>query len=130
MLKKIGATLLCASSLLCAPLGFATTEHILKQGLAADYDFPPNEPQIFSNIFFWPMTASCRVTSNTPDHYMDIRMLHKTGSFNGVSLNEGDVTGAMTQPGLVLTIRADSGARVELINRGSQTIKASCTVVG
>jgi hypothetical protein len=128
MLKKIGAALVCVSSLFCASHTFATTEHILKLGLSADYEFPPNQPQIFSNIFFWSVNATCTVTSDTPNHYMDIEMEKKTGAFNGKKLNQGDFTGAMTQPGDVLHITADSGARVKLTNRGSNTIKASCRV--
>lgn len=130
MFKKISVGLLCASSLLCGSNAFSANEHILSQGLAVEYQFPPNSPQVFSNIFFWTIKASCTVTSNTPNHYMAAKMLSKTGSVNGQPLNAGDETGLMSQPGDVLQITADPGAKVELTNRGTDTITASCTTVG
>lgn len=130
MLRKIGVGLLCAGSLLCASNAFSTTEHILSQGLAVEYEFQPNNPQVFSNIFFWTIRASCTVVSNTPDHLMAAKMLHKTGAVNGRALSSGDEIVIMSQPGDVLQITADPGSKVELTNRGTDIIRASCTTVG
>ncbi len=73
--------------------------------LAVEYEFPPNSPQVFANIFFWTIKASCTVTSNTPNHFMAIKMLHKTGAFNGRQLTAGDETGLVSQPGDVLQLQ-------------------------
>ena len=126
MMRKIGLTLLCASGLFSTP-AFSITEHVLTQGLAVEYQFTPNEPQVLSNIFFWTIKAVCTVISDVPDNAISIKMLRKTGSVNGIPLTVGDSTGLMMNSGDKLNIIADSGAKVELVNLGNVAIRASCS---
>lgn len=124
MMRKIGMALLFAGSLV-ATNAFSQT-HTFTQGLAVEYTFPPNEPQVFENIFFWRITAVCTVISQE-NAYIGVKMLHKSGSFNNFPLSSGDVTGALVHPGDKLHIVADAGAKVELTNTSSQTIRANCS---
>lgn len=126
MLRKIGVTLLCATGLF-ATNAFSTTEHLFTQGLAVEYELPPNDPQVFSNIFFWEVKAICIVISDVQDNTIRIKMLRKSGSVNGLNLTTDDVTSLTAHPGDKLHITAASGAKVELTNVGAQPIKASCS---
>ncbi len=126
MLRKMGVTLLCATGLF-ATNAFSTTEHLLTQGLSVEYELPPNDPQVFSNIFFWEVKALCVVISEVEDNTITIRMLRKTGSVNGLNLSTDDVTSLTAHPGDKMHITAASGAKVELTNIGTQSIKASCS---
>jgi hypothetical protein len=119
-------TLLCAIGL-CATPSFAATEHPFTQGISIEYELLPNEPQVFSNVFFWEIKAVCTIISNTPDNKISIKMLRKTGSVNGVPLTTDEITYLTGQPGDKLYITAPSGAKVELTNLGAQSIKTSCT---
>ena len=97
------------------------------QGITVEYELKPNEPQVFSNIFFWTIKAVCTVISDAPDNAISIKMLRKTGNVNGIPLTAGDMAELLVHPGDKLYITANSGANVELINLGIASIHASCT---
>jgi len=124
MMRKIGFTLLAAA--LLTPPAFATTEHILRQGLGIEYELPANDPQIFSNIFLWQVKATCIIISENTENSITIKMLKKTGTVNSIPLTAEPMV-LKVQSGEKLIITADSRAKVELINHGDKAIKASCT---
>ena len=126
MLRKFGVALLCVTGLF-ATSAFSTTEHLFQQGLTVDYELPPNNPQVFANIFFWEIRAACVVISEVTDNTIRIKVLRKKGSVNGLELTENDEVTFSARPGDRLHITAASGAKVELTNLGSQSIKASCS---
>lgn len=128
MIRKIGFTLLCASGLLTTN-AFSVTYHNFTQGLAVEYELPANDPQVFSNIFFWKIKATCTIISDPPENPLSVKMLRKTGSVNQIPLSAGDSMGLVVQPGDKLNVTADSGAKVELLNLGPKTIRASCSTV-
>jgi hypothetical protein len=125
MIQKIGVALLCACSIFSTST-FSATNHVFMQGLTVDYEIKPNEPQVFSNIFFWTIKAVCTVISEAPDNSISVKMLKKTGSINGIPLTAGDTTELVVHPGDKLYITANSGANVELTNQGIVSIHASC----
>lgn len=126
MMRKLGISLLCASGL-WATSAFSTTEHLFSQGLAIEYELPANDPQIFSNIFFWTIKANCTIISESAENLISVKMLRKTGSVNSQQLTSGDTLEITVQAGDKLSISADSGAKVELVNLGHKTIVASCS---
>lgn len=125
MTRKIGFTLLCASGLLSAS-AFATNYHTFQQGLAIEYELPANAPQVFSNIFFWKIKATCVIISENTGNPLSVKMLRKTGSVNETPLETGESLGLTVQSGQTFNVTADSGAKVELVNLGDKAIKASC----
>ncbi len=125
MMRKIGVTLLCAGGLFTTS-AFSVTHHVFTQGIAVEYELLPNDPQVFSNIFFWTVKAVCTVISDVPENSITVTMLRKSGSVNGIPLIAPDTIGLTAQPSDKLNITADSGAKVELLNLGTHAIKASC----
>lgn len=125
MMRKIGIGLLCAGGLFSTQ-AFTMTDHVFTQGLAVEYELPPHAPQSFANIFFWTIKAVCTVVSEVPNNTISIKMLHKTGEVNGIPLTVGDTTLFSAHSGDKLYITANSGAKVELLNLGDVSIKASC----
>lgn len=126
MIRKMGISLLCAGSLLATNVS-ALTQHEFKQGLTVEYELPPNDPQVFSNVFFWTVKATCTVISEYADNTIFTTMLKRSGSVNGIPLTAPETMFLTVQPGEKLHISAESGAKVELVNVGLYTIKASCT---
>lgn len=128
MIRKIGLALLCSCGLYNTS-SFSMENHIFTQGVAIEYELPVNDPQVFSNIFFWTLKATCVIVSDTATNPISVKMLRKTGSVNDTQLTTGDSLGLVVQPGDKLNITAVSGAKVELLNRGNKTIKASCSTI-
>lgn len=126
MIRKLGLTLLLAGGFLSTS-AFAITEHIFTMGHSMEYELPVNDPQVFSNILFWKITATCTIMSDPSETKLSVKMLKKTGSVNAIPLFAGDSLGIMVQSGDMLNITADSGAKVELVNLGTKSIRASCS---
>jgi len=125
-MKKIKLALLCAASLLTTN-AFSITNHEFSLGSSVQYELPPNDPQIFSNIFFWSIKAVCSVVSEGPESVLFVTMLHKNGVFNDNKLPEGSSMSIVVQPHDKFFITAVSGAKVELVNQGNQTLLANCS---
>ena len=125
MLRKIGLTVLCATGLFVTNVSSAT-EHTFSQSASYEFVLPSNEPQIFTNTFFWAVEAKCTIISDEAENPFSFTVLRKSGSLNGIQLAKGDAMELIVHPGDQLHISAASGGRVELINHGSKTIKASC----
>lgn len=126
MIRKIVMSLLCASGL-WASNAIATTEHVFSQGMAIEYELPVNDPQVFSNIFFWTIKANCMLTSEAPENIISVKMLKKSGTVNTRELVSGDSVELLVQTGETIFIAAESGAKVELNNLGTKKVMASCS---
>ena len=125
-MRKFGAALICVVSLYTTS-AFSTANHNFIQGLSVEYELPVNDPQVFSNIFFWTIKAVCTIVSETSENPLSVTMLRKNGLVNDLQLTQGDSMGLVVQPGDRLHITAVSGAKVELVNQGVKTVRASCS---
>ncbi|KTD30601.1 hypothetical protein [Legionella israelensis] len=124
MLNKIGCSfLLCA--ILFSVNAYAET-HILVEGMTVEYDFPPNVPQTLTNSLFWTVKATCKI--DTPDVIDELFALglKKKGTVNGIKLSENQTLALSVHSGDKLKISADSGASVQITNRGKSRLKATC----
>ena len=125
MIRKLGFTLLCSIGLLSSNICSAK-EHMLSQAAVYEFSLPSNEPQVFTNSFFWTIESKCVISSDQEDNPFSFTVLRKTGALNGIPLVKGDTVDLVVHPGEQLYISAASGGRVELTNRGSKLITASC----
>ncbi len=128
MIRKLGATLLCATILFSTQV-FSATEYMLNQS-SMEYPviLPPNEPQLITNTFFWTIQLTCTIISDTEDNAFSMSILRKSGSLNGIPLTKGDTMDLIVHPGDQLYVTAASGGRVELLNRSENALKASCVL--
>ncbi|KTD29394.1 MULTISPECIES: hypothetical protein [Legionella] len=127
MLRKTCYSLLCAGALFSAN-SLATT-HTYMLGTGIDYEFPPNEPQIVANYWFWPVTATCTFHSEDSGDDFLIEALSKSGKIGGETIAAGDTPKIITiHPEQKITITADSGAKVKLTNQGQHLVIASCSL--
>lgn len=126
MLRKISCGLLCAGMLFTSANTLAMN-HTFTPGVSLEYELPPNDPQLFTNSWFWEITATC--TIHTKDGHNDIlvEVLKKKGKINGKILTEGDTLLMTVHHNDKLAITAESAGKVKLTNLGSHTVEANCT---
>ncbi len=125
MLKKLGFTLLFASSMWSTP-ALAETQ-VPNQGISIEVKFPPNDPQTYTNAAFWTINATCKITTTDASDIFFVQMLRKKGKINGTSVSDGDTLNFPVHTGDKLSITAESGAQVRLTNTGSHTVIANCS---
>jgi hypothetical protein len=127
MRKKLCATVLAMSSLMISTHAFSMNSYVFQSGLPVEYELPPNDPQVFSNIFMWPVKASCKIISTTPENVIAFRVLRKDGSVNNTKMTTGDQMTLVFYPNEVVRITAAAGGKVEMKNLGEQKISALCS---
>lgn len=108
---------------------FAVTTHILNQGVGLDYELPPQDPQVLVNFMFAPIKATCTITSDSLENPLEITMLKKNGILNGSQLKQGESVELLIKGGDTFIFSVDSGAKIQLLNKGEEHIKASCSAV-
>ena len=118
---------LFCTNILCSTHAFATPDNFATQGLSAEYTLPSNIPQIFSNVFFWTIFATCTIISEHADNVISFKVLRKSGSVDNIPLSTGDIRNFQVHAGESLKISAISGGKVELTNLEDIAIKASCS---
>ncbi len=128
MLRKISFGLLCMAASLNANSTDIIENNLMPiQGITFDYDLVPNQPQIFTNYMFWMVEANCKITSQDESDDLQISALAKKGKINNIPLSAGQSIQITVHSRENLKIAADSGAKVEIINLGQHTVKASCS---
>lgn len=125
MIRAITLSILCAIGLFSSN-AFCYTEHVVSQGLPYIFTFPSNSPQILVNPSFSALDATCTIISDVEDNPFSFKVLRKSGTLNEVLLSTDDSVSLIVHPGDMLHITAASGGKLELINHGSSTVKASC----
>lgn len=130
MKRTICAAVLAMGGLLASTHAFAIGSYTFQSGIPVEYELPPNEPQVFSNVFMWPVKASCKIISATPENTIAFRVLRKNGSVNDVKMSSGDQMTLVFYPNDVVHITAASGGKVELLNLGKNKISALCSTEG
>lgn len=126
MLRKIGCSLLCAGALFSAKT-LAMTYMFTSPGVSIEYQLVPNEPVIFANSWFWTITAVCTTHLEGPHTKLYAEIINKKAKINGKTFEKGDKEFMVIHHGEKLTISADSGAKVKLINQGSYLVRAHCS---
>lgn len=126
MLRKIGLTLLCAAATLSAN-SYAMINHSLQAGVTVEYEFEPNEPQIFTNYMFWPIEAVCIITSEDESGDLFVEAITKKGKINDITLTAGESLHVAVHNGDQLKLFAESGSRVKITSFSQHKLKTTCT---
>lgn len=129
MFKKVLLSISLAVSAIAAPV-YALPEIYLGQASGVEFILPPNESQIFTNVFMWTINANCEIQCDKNEvNTIKFKVLKKTGSLNGMHLKTGDTMSVDLHSNDAMIISAFPGSKVELKNTGRTTIHAYCNLV-
>ncbi len=127
MLKKIRlATRLFCFSLFLATQSWAVN-YPLSSFMTMDFEFPPNIEQTFSNAWWWTITATCTMHTKDDEDDLFAEVVTKKVKINEKMLYEKETMTIPTRSGYKLIISAESGAKVNLVNHGQNTLIAHCS---
>lgn len=126
MLKKIGFTVLLATAAI-GTNAYSMLSNSLLPGITVEYELQPNEPQLFINYMFWPIDATCKIISEDESNELFIEAKARKGKINDATISEGQTLTVVVHPNENLKLGADSGAKVQITNRGNHVVKATCS---
>jgi hypothetical protein len=88
----------------------------------------PNENKTLTNSGFWTLNATCNIQSSKPMRSkIKIMVLKHTGSINGKNLSSGQSTSLKVTNNSSISVSAESGTQINLINVGDQAVEAVCS---
>ncbi|WP_044543243.1 hypothetical protein [Legionella pneumophila] len=88
----------------------------------------PNETKTLKNSTLWTLNATCNVQSGTQvNGKIKIIVLKNNGKVNGKSLSTGQGTSITIKNNSSISVSAESGTQINLINLGNQELQAVCS---
>jgi hypothetical protein len=96
--------------------------------LVAPYEIilESNIPQVFPNVFMWTVKGKCTVVSDQEENHLNVMFLKRAGSVNGIKLAEGGSIDIIVHPNEVIHATAEANSKIQFLNTGVNTFKATC----
>lgn len=87
----------------------------------------PNETKMLKNNTLWTLNATCNIQGNTQiKGKIKIIVLKNNGTVNGKSLSTGQGTSLPVKNNSSISVSAEAGTQINLINLGDQELQAVC----
>lgn len=116
MIKALNTAILLSTVIVCHP---AYAEKTIQLG--------PNQTKQFTNPLAWTVNATCNIQSNNTHARIRVQVVNNTGQVNGHHLNQGQATSISVKHNSTISLSAEPGTQVNLVNTGSEPIQAICS---
>ncbi|KTC65795.1 Uncharacterised protein (plasmid) [Legionella adelaidensis] len=87
----------------------------------------PKESKQLTNNYLWTLNATCSIqTKNDNKNKIRVSILKNKGSVNGKNLTTGQGTSVTVKANDSISVSAEPGTKVNLINLGDEPVQAIC----
>ena len=86
----------------------------------------PNESKSLTNHLLWTLNATCNIQGTKTKGKILVSIVEKTGRVNGKNLAKGQATSVNVKNNDSIAVSAESGATVNLVNLGTDSVQAVC----
>lgn len=88
----------------------------------------PNETKLLANNSLWKVNATCTVQAkDKKKNKIRIQVLKNKGTVNGKNLSTGQATSVTVENNSNISVSAEAGTQIHLINLGKDGLKANCS---
>lgn len=88
----------------------------------------PNESKKIANTAPWALNANCTVqVSNQAKSRIKVNVVKNTCTVNGKNLGQGQATSVTITNNTNISVSADAGTEINLVNMGSVELRAVCS---
>ena len=87
----------------------------------------PNESKSITNSTLWTVKATCNVQSKKANSKIRVSVLENKGEVNGKHLAIGQATSVTLKPQDQISVSAEPGTIVTIVNTGNDSVEAVCT---
>lgn len=88
----------------------------------------PNETKVLANNTLWTVNATCNIQGTNHNGKVRIIVLKHNGTVNGKNLSTGQATQVTVKDKSSISVSAESGTQINLINLGSEGLQAVCSI--
>ncbi len=98
---------------------------IVAQGV--NLSIGPHSTQVFENNYMWALNATCKIQCKDKNRIM-VKVMKNTGRVNGRNLSSGQKTSLAVHNNDYITVSAEPGTKVNLLNLGTGPVLAKCSI--
>ena len=91
-----------------------------------NFKLMPKASKVVSNNYSWTLEAICTIQANQPKNELLVKVTHSKGTVNGKSLAAGQTTSVVVDNNESISVVAEPGAQVNVMNLSSAPIQAEC----
>lgn len=87
----------------------------------------PNESKSLTNTYLWTINATCNIQGSETKSRILVRVMENEGRVNGKSLSKGQATSVNVKNKDNISVSAEPGAIVTLVNLSNDSVQAVCS---
>ncbi len=87
----------------------------------------PNETKSLTNNYLWTLNATCNIQVKQTKSVILVSIMENKGKVNGKNLTKGHATSVTVKNNESITVSAEPGTTVNLVNMGSDSVQAVCS---
>jgi hypothetical protein len=87
----------------------------------------PQASKLIENKYIWSLNATCKIQCNESKNKIMVRVVKNKGIINGKNLSGGQATSVVVHNHDSITVSAEPGAQVNLLNLGTDVVQATCS---
>ncbi len=87
----------------------------------------PKETQSLTNHSFWTVNATCNIHGSLTKSKIVVSVVANKGKVNGKNLSKGQATSVNVKNNDNISVSAEPGTTVTLINLGDNSVQAVCS---
>ena len=86
----------------------------------------PNGTKVIENTYLWSLNATCKIQCSNSDNTILIRVQNNKGTVNGQNLADGQVKSVTIHNHDSISVSAEPGTKVTLVNKSNEVVQADC----
>jgi hypothetical protein len=91
------------------------------------FTLSPHETKSLTNYALWTLNSKCTIKGTKASNKILVSVLENNCRVNGRSLSKGQATSVTIKNHENISVSAEAGASVNLVNLGSDSVEAVCT---
>ncbi len=116
------------TKILCVIISFLACLLSTQAYAAKIINLSPNESKSLTNNYLWTLNATCHIKCNgQTKNKIKVSILKNKGIVNGKNLSLGQTTSVTLKTNQDITVTAEPGTTVNLINVGTDSVQAYCS---
>lgn len=88
----------------------------------------PHSAKLIENNYIFSLDARCTIQADKKQNTIKLHVLEKTGTVNGKHLSKGQSTSVTVSDHDALSVHAEPGSKVNVLNLSDNLVHANCSV--
>ena len=98
------------------------------QAQSIHLNLAPHGSKLIENHYLFSLDATCIIESSEQNNMIKLHVIENTGTVNGKHLTRGQATSIVVNNQDALSVSAEPGSKVNVLNLSDNTVQANCSV--